>query len=185
MRLVENRKLAWVVLAVCVVVSIFLLGGAALSRERGQVLKVFNEGANPSAPTRQSMDACLDNASEQAKIMISEAELHLGESELSRAMRANTEILDSDLSSLDSRYAAYTALKDQVERLYNQLYGAVDQATFKNFKMAYDDFWGQDDMMGRDPYHKLAKGYNELISGFPGGLVATLTRQGALNTFGG
>jgi len=185
MRLVENRKLAWAVLAVCVVVSVFLLGGAALGRERGQVLKVFNEGTNPSASTRQSMDACLDKATEQAKLMVNEAELHLGESELTRSMRANAEQIGSDLIDLDSRYAGYIALKDQVEQLYNQLYGAVDQATFKNFKIAYDDFWGQDDMMGRDPYHKLAKGYNDLISGFPGGLVAGLTRQGALNTFGG
>ena len=40
-------------------------------------------------------------------------------------------------------------------------------------------------MIGRDEYHKLAKSYNGLISGFPGGVVATLTGQGNLNTFGG
>jgi hypothetical protein len=44
---------------------------------------------------------------------------------------------------------------------------------------------GKKDLIDRDEYHKLAKGYNDLISGFPGGVVAGITRQGALDTFGG
>ena len=69
--------------------------------------------------------------------------------------------------------------------MYNKLYGDVDSTQFRNFKLAYDDFKGYTDMIERDDYHALAKGYNGLVSGFPGGIVASLTGQGALNPFGG
>ena len=185
MRLNENRKLACVVLIVCVLLSVFALGGGALGRERRKVMKVFNDGADTSLATRHSMDAYLDAAGESAGIMANEAEIHTGESELGNAALANAALIGEDSADLDARYKAYVDLKGQVEKLYNNMYSAVSTDEFRNFKLAYDDFWGYDDMLGRDEYHKLAKSYNSLISGFPGGVVATLTGQGTLNTFGG
>ena len=185
MRLDENRKLACVVLAVCVLLSVFVLGGGALGRERRRVMKVFNDGTDASLATRHSMDAYLDAAGESAGIMANEAEARMGESDLGNSALQNASVIGDDAATLDARFKAYTDLKGQVEKLYNNMYSAVSGDEFKNFKLAYDDFWGYDDMIGRDEYHKLAKGYNDLISGFPGGLVATLTRQGSLNTFGG
>lgn len=185
MRIVENRKLAWAVLAACVVVSVFLLGGAALSRERGKVLKVFKEGTDSTAGVRYSMDAYLDTAGDRARVMAGEAERHLGASELTESVKANAAIVMDDKAGLDRRSSAYTTLKDDVETLYDKLSAAVDSDTFKAFKLAYDDFWGKDDMMKRDEYHTQARGYNDLISGFPGGAVATITGQGSLNPFGG
>ena len=185
LRLTENRKLAFAVLAVSVLLSVFVLGGAALGRERGNVLKVFNDGAHTELATRQSMDAYLDDAGEQATVMAREAELRLGESDLTRATLANAATVANDSAGLDARSQAYTELKDQVEKLYNSMYSSVNDKDRVNFMTAYHDFWGKKDLIDRDEYHKLAKGYNDLISGFPGGLVATLTRQGSLNTFGG
>jgi hypothetical protein len=40
-------------------------------------------------------------------------------------------------------------------------------------------------MIKYDDYGKLAASYNNLISGVPGSLVAGITGQGTLNTFGG
>lgn len=185
MRLDENRKVAWAVLAVCVLVSVFLMGGGALGRERSRVMKVFNDGTDASTDIRYSMDAYLDNAGEAASIMANEAELHLGQSDLTDGALKNAALIGQDGAALDARYDAYVDLKGQVEKLYNNLYGAIGTEDFRNFKLAYDDFWGYDDMLGRDGYHKLAKDYNALISGFPGGAVASLTGKGALNTFGG
>ncbi len=185
MRLDENRKIAWVVLVVCMLLSVFAFGGAALGRERRKVMKVFNEGTNTSLATRHSMDAYLDDAAERAQIMANEVELRQGESRATQSAKAAAVTLADDAAGLDARYAAYTSLKTDVETLYNGLYNAVSAADFRDFKLAYDDFWGFDDMIGRDEYHKLAKSYNGLISGFPGGVVATLTGQGNLNTFGG
>jgi hypothetical protein len=131
------------------------------------------------------MDAYLDAAGEDASLMANEAEARMGESDLGNQTLSNAALVGEDKAALDQRYEAYTTLKSQVEKLYNNMYNAVSAEEFRDFKLAYDDFWGQDDMIGRDEYHKLAKGYNGLISGFPGGLVATVTGQGALNTFGG
>ena len=117
--------------------------------------------------------------------MASEAELRLGRSDLTDAVSANAKKVGDDLAGLDARSEAYAQLKDQVEKLYNNMYSQFSGSDFKSFKLAYDNFWGKKDLIDRDEYHKLAKGYNDLISGFPGGLVATLTRQGSLNTFGG
>ena len=181
MRIDENRKLAWGVLVACVLVSLFGLGGMALSRERSSVLKVFNEGTDTTLATRHSMDAYLDNAGAQAAIMASEAELRLGESDLSRRVQADAAILGDDSATLAERSRALTELKSDVEQLYSRLYSD----DFKDFKLAYDDFWGQCDLIKRDGYHQLARDYNGLISGVPGGLVATVTRQTALDTFGG
>lgn len=183
MRLNENRKLACVVLVVCVLLSVFAFGGAALGRERGKVMRVFNDGADTSLATRHSMDAYLDAAGESASIMANEAEARMGESDLGNSALENAALIGNDAADLNDRFKAYTDLKGQVEKLYNNLYGAVSTEDFRNFKLAYDDFWGYDDLLGRDSYHKLAKSYNSLISSFPGGVVATLTGQGSLNTF--
>ena len=185
MRLSENRKLACIVLAVCVLLSIFAFGGAALGRERRRVMKVFNDGADTSLASRHSMDAYLDAAGESASIMANESEARIGESVLGNAALSNAALIGEDTVPLDLRYRAYTDLKGQVEKLYNNMYSDVSADEFRDFKLAYDDFWGYDDMLGRDEYHKLAKGYNDLISGFPGATVAMLTGQGILNTFGG
>lgn len=185
MRIDENRGIAWVVLVACVLLSTFGLGGAALGRERGGVMKVFNEGANTALSTRHSMDAYLDTAGDAAALMVNEAEMRLGESELGNAALSNAALIGKDDAPLDARSQAYTDLRGQVEKLYNGMYSAVSGDDFKAFKLAYDDFWGQDDLIKRDGYHDLAKGYNDLISGIPGSLVAGVTGQGALDTFGG
>ena len=185
MRIDENRTLAWAVLALSVVVSVFLLGGSSLGRERTKVVKVFNDGVNTKLSTRHSMDAYLDAAGEKATIMAGEAEIYLGASDLTAQTTANAALVGQDAADFTMRSRAYTELKGQVEQLYNQLYARVSAEEFRNFKLAYDDFWGQDDLLKRDDYHKLAKGYNDLISGFPGGVVAGITRQGELDTFGG
>lgn len=184
MRFSENRTIAFIVLAACVLGSIFGLGGMGLAKERGKVLAVYDRGTDTSLSTRHSMDAYLDSAAESAQLMASEAGLHMSAS----AVIDNVSDLASKVASeqdTDARYEAYSSLKTAVDKLYNAMYEAAKGDDFKNFKVAYDDFWGYDDMIRHDEYSKLAAGYNSLIGGFPGGLVASLTGQGALNTFGG
>lgn len=184
MRFTENRTIAWIVLAACALVSVFGLGGMGLARERGKVLTVYDRGADTTLSTRHSMDAYLDAAAESAQLMVSEAELHMDASAVidNVADLAQTVATAADT---DARYEAYSALKTAVDKLYNAMYEAAKGSDFTNFKVAYDDFWGYDDLIRHDEYGKLAADYNGLISGFPGGVVAGITGQGALNTFGG
>ena len=184
MRFSENRTIAFIVLAACVLVSVFGLGGMGLSRERNKVLAVYDRGTDTTLSTRHSMDAYLDSAAESAQLMVSEAQLHMSAS----ATIENVDTLAQTVAASEDtneRYEAYSALKTAVDKLYNSMYEAAKGDAFKDFKVAYDDFWGYDDMIRHDDYSKLAAGYNSLISGFPGGVVAGITGQGALNTFGG
>jgi len=184
LRFSENRTIAFIVLAACVLVSVFGLGGMGLSRERNKVLSIFDRGADSSLSTRHSMDAYLDSAAEAAQLMVSEARLHMSAS----ATIDNVENLAETVAKsadTNERFEAYSSLKTAVDKLYNGMYEAAKGDAFKNFKVAYDDFWGYDDLIRHDEYPKLAADYNSLISGFPGGVVAGLMGQGALNTFGG
>lgn len=183
MRFSENRKIACVVLALSVLVSVFGLGSMGLARERGKVLQVYDRGADTTLSVRSSMDAYLDSAAEEAQLMASEADLHLGAGQADAVSQLAEQVAKE--TSLDARYEAYTSLKTAVDKLYNSMYAAVSGDDFKNFKVAYDDFWGYDDLIKHDEYHQLAASYNDLIGSFPGGVVAGVTGQGALNTFGG
>ena len=184
MRFSENRKVAVVVLAVCVLVSVFGLGGMGLARERGKVLTVYDRGADTSLSTRHSMDAYLDSAAENARLMVSEARLHMGDSQVIDKVEQLAETLAS-AESIDARYEAYVEIKTAVDSLYDAMYRAVQGSDFTNFKVAYDDFWGCDDLIRHDEYHDLAAKYNRVVAGFPGSLVAGITGQGALNPFEG
>lgn len=181
----ENRILAWVALVLCVAISVFGLGGLYLSRTRNRALAVFHDGADASQATRRSVDAYLVSAGESARIMASEAEIHMGASRLTEDVAAEAAIVCAEEESLAARQDAYDRLKAHVETLYSDFYTAASEADFKNFKLAYADFWGDDDLIRRDSYPALARGYNRLIAGFPAGLVAALTGRGTLSTFGG
>jgi len=186
MQFSENRRIAFVVLAVCVLASVFGLGGMGLSRERSKVLTVYDRGADTSISTRHSMDAYLDSAAEQSRLMAAEGQLHLNDSQLKLA--DSVEELAGQLDAATDtnvRYDTYVSLKTAVDKLYNAMYEAAKDGEFTNFKKAYDDFWGYDDMIRHDEYPKLAAGYNDLISGIPGSLVAKIAGQGELSTFGG
>ena len=184
MRFSENRKVAFAVLAVCVLVSIFGLGGMGLARERNKVLAVYDRGVDTSLPTRHSVDAYLDSAAENAALMASEAGLHMEASPLIDNVAQLGQKVANEQNTV-ARNEAFTALKTAVDQLYDATYRAVKGDDFKNFKVAYDNFWENVNMIKYDDYGKLAASYNDLISGIPGSLVASITGQGALSTFGG
>ena len=186
MRFSENHKIAVVVLVVCILVSVVGFGGIGLARERGKVLAVFEEGVEKGLSTRYSVDAYLGSARDSARLMASEAQLLKVSDPLVQNVSGPAEQIADASLSLDARYSAYESLKSAVEALYNAAMDASKQAgSFENFKFAYDDFWGYDDMIDGDEYHQMARDYNKLASGFPAGLVASITGQGKLNTFGG
>ncbi|MBQ3423889.1 MAG: hypothetical protein IJH38_01665 [Clostridia bacterium] len=184
MRFSENRVIAFIVLAVCILVSVFGLGGMAVARERNKVLSVYDRGADPSLSTRHSVDAYLDSASENASLMASEAGLHRPSS---KTIDDVAELADklATVSDTNARYEVFSSLKTAVDKLYDDMYREVEGADFKNFKVAYDNFWENVNMIKYDDYGKLAARYNDMISGFPASIVAGIAGQGALNTFGG
>ena len=140
MRFSETRVVAFAVLAVCVLGSVFGFGGMGLARERGKVLQVYDRGADTSLSTRHSVDAYLDSAAENAKLMASEAALHM---DASPAIDTVAQLAEQVAAEADTnaRFKAYDALKSAVDKLSDAAYSTVKGSDFTNFKVAYDNFW--------------------------------------------
>ena len=188
MKFTENRKIAWIVLAVCVLFSIVVLGGSGMAREREKILDVFYEGAHKNDASH-CMDAYLDRAFESARLMAYEAKLHLGDSNQS----AN-EILDcialADVCAEGDTYGLYAQWKiiayQNADSLYNEFYRTnLSDAQRKTFKMAYDDFWECERFMQMDPYREMAADFTNAVEGaFPANLVCKLFGVERLCSFG-
>ena len=184
MRFGENRVIAWCVLAACVFASIFGLGGFGLMRERSQAVRLFNDGSDTTLSMRHSMDAYLDLSADSAAIMASEAEM-LGVNTALTGEIAELSQIIGEGNDLDARYLAYQDIKTKADQLYNAVYSAADKEKAVQFKIAYDDFWGYEDMIIRDDYHKAARDFNRIADAFPGKIVAYLYGIEPLSTFGG
>lgn len=185
MRLNENRRLACIVLVVCIIGSIVGLGGGSLVRERNHLLNIFYNGTDKKATARYSMDAYLDRAADCAQVMASEAQLYLG-NDYAAAMNMLS-ALDrfDDEDGLDARYGAYTDIQRDSDLLYNAMYALkLTDAERVNFKRAYDDFWGCDKYIRKDEYRDEAADFNRTLKGFPASAVAALMGVDELNSFG-
>ena len=186
MRLSENRAIAWVVLALCVLVSVVGFGGMGLKNARTDLLDVFYDGTEKGETARYSMDAYLDRAAECAQVMAFEAQLLLGEDNKTAAAMLDTLASFGDDDGLDARYEAYLQLQKDSDVLYNAIYGAdLSDEQRVNFKTAYDDFWGSDKYIRKDPYRAMASDFNDDLRGFPASLVAGVFGVSELNSFGG
>ena len=185
MRFSENRRLAGAVLAVCVLGSIFGMGGAAIARDRNRALDVFQNGTEKQQTQRFCMDAYLDRSVECAQVMAYEAQLLLGDdnADAARLLELTDSFDDADIAE---KYARYQQMQTCSELLDNAIYGSQHaNAKRANFKQAYDDFWGSDKLIRKDPYRSMAASFNDEMKGFPASAAAKLWGVEELETFGG
>lgn len=184
MKLINNRKFAWAVLAVCVAVSIVGFGGGSLASQRSDAVRVFNEGIDTSFAVRFSMDAYLENCASYARTMAEEYRLHVDSESDTAAQALELAGMIGDGDDLDSRESAYKALCNQVEALYTEFYASkvaeADRAIFKN---AYSNFQGEVSKIKYDEYHALAAKYNSAAEGFPASAVSGLLGLDPLSDF--
>ena len=188
MRISENRRIAWIVLAVCVLFSVVVLGGSGMARERDKIVDVFYEGAYENDASH-CMDAYLKRAFENARTMAYEAKLYLGDDNQS----ANT-ILEclAQADALDEGdfYGLYTNWKviayQNADELYNQMYGAgLSETERASFKRAYDDFCECERFIQKDPYCEMAADFTDEMEGsFLSTVVCRLFGVDRLCSFG-
>lgn len=184
MKILKSRRVAWLVLALSVMVSIVGLGGGHLASQRREALRVFDAGVDDFLAVRFSMDAYLDSCAEYARTMAEEYRLHVN---------ADDEVADNVLSlasvvadeqDLDNRYSAYKDLCNAVESLYTDFHAAqvaeTDQSLFSN---AYANYQGEVSKLGYDEYHALAEKFNRQCEGFPAEAVSALLGIKPLNPF--
>ena len=115
MRFSENRRLAGAVLAVCVLGSIFGMGGAAIARDRNRALDVFQNGTEKQQTQRFCMDAYLDRSVECAQVMAYEAQLLLGDdnADAARLLELTDGFEDADIAEKYARYQQMRAFYAQ------------------------------------------------------------------------
>ena len=183
MNVLYNRRLACAVLAVCVLLSVFGLGGAELARTRKNALRVFDEGIDTSFAVRMSVDAYLENSANYAREMAEEYRLRVGSAWDGQAKIADEaeKILSGEPGQ---RLNDYRALVADVESLYTDFHAAVtDEDASRDFDRAYKNFKSEHNKIQYDEYHSLARDYNSEASGFPAGAVAGLWNLSELDPF--
>ncbi len=181
MRFIENRRIALIVLVVCILCSIVLLGGGGLSAARKDAEEMFLIGEYATG-VRYSMDAYLDTSSASARMLAETAKLHLTDEDAIDAVFAAADALEES-DDINDRYPLYKDLASAVESLYTQLIAAgAEEDT--DVLISYGDFKGAADRMERDPYHELARNFNEDLSSFPANLLGSLFGVEKLDTYG-
>lgn len=183
MKLIQSRRFAAGVLAVCAVGSVFGFGGAHLASERKNAMKVFEEGSDTSFAVRMSVDAYLENSANYAREMAEEYRLRVGSAWDGRAKIAEEaeKILSGEPGQ---RLNDYRALVADVESLYTDFHAAVtDEDASRDFDRAYKNFKSEHNKIQYDEYHSLARDYNSEASGFPAGAVAGLWNLSELDPF--
>lgn len=183
MKFLSNRKVAWAVLAVCILTSIVGFGGGSLAARRRDALRVFDEGIDTSFAVRFSMDAYLDNCAGYARTMAEEHRLYadLNSETAKTVLDLSEKIGDGDL---DGRAEAYKELCSEVESLYTEFHAAdVAQKNRELFGNAYANFQGEVSKIKYDEYHALAAEFNKTAEGFPANVISALLGVDALNPF--
>ena len=184
MTLINSRRFAWAILAVCAVVSILGFGGGSLAAQRRDAVRVFNEGIDTSLAVRFSMDAYLENCASYAEIMAQEYRLHADKNSSLAANVLETAAILADDDAIDNRSNTYKILCRQIEELYTDFHTSnvaeSDRAIFKN---AYSNFQGEVSKIKYDEYHALAAEFNESCQGFPASAVSSLLGLDPLSDF--
>lgn len=184
MKLLNNRRFALAVLVVCVLGSVIGLGGAHLAGQRRDVLRIFNDGIDPSFAVRFSMDAYLENSAEYALSMAEEYRLHVDADDTAATEVIELAAMIGDGEDLDARYDAYKALCMKVEGLYTGFHGAnVPENDGVLFDHAYSNFKGENSKIGYDEFHTVAEAFNATLEGFPAGLIGKLVGAEPVNAF--
>ena len=186
MKFPENRKVAWIAFAACVLICVLLLGGIHMRSDRAKVVDVFYQGTDTALSSRHSMDAYIDRAAKSAQTLAEEGTIYLGSDDVDSFLvkRLVTDLNDAEALSAE-QYSLVNQLYDGVEALYSSILAKeLDDSKMVNSQTAYYDFKGAIDLMENDQYHQLARDFNKSSSGLLGGLVRGVFGIKDLETYG-
>lgn len=172
MKLWENRKLAWAVLALAVVLTILFSCAAGLRRERSRALDVFYEGTQGDGLSAyndlQKRAECAynlltlatkydKNDTEGAKALTAARRALLDAQEIGEMAEANAALTEA-LALVRSESGSY-GMNEQDSRLFER---QVTEMVSRGETISHNDY---------DPQ---AARFNERLSGFPRGVVSAL-----------
>lgn len=177
MRFSENRPIAYVVLALCIALSLIFCGGGVLMDKRAEVDQVYHAAS-------YSISAELLEMRDNAVTILSIARKY------DDADSTYTADLDAAISALDasegaaSDYAASLQLDSAVEHVYSDLTGLkLSEMDAEDARYKYKNFSSAQMRISHDPYNELATGFNGQLSTFPANLLGLLRGVRPLELF--
>lgn len=181
MNLSENRKLAWIVFAICVMFSLSFSSERALASLRAQVEAVFVSGAHNDG-------LCISNdLKERSECAYNIASTASNYKQIDSKLVDNVREASNNLSTAQTIKEKYDA-NALCQRAVEDLYTAIDNATMtdsdRTFLLKeYKEFQSRADTIKRDFYNQQALKYNQTISAFPANLLARLVSIEQLQLF--
>lgn len=201
MNLKENRALAFVVLAVVIVITLCVQAPLSLLGSRSSAEKLFAEGdchemmlrcAEQGALLGQMSDVYLSDAAVDGYASAQTASvLRSGDY---TALPAVLQTLAADLKAAGDPNAYLAVLADltsAVEKAYTGLEMLnISEDNFRNIKLSYYDYKGALDILAREgdakaSYTDAAARFNKLLGAFPASLYAGILNIDPLTVYGG
>lgn len=175
MKLFENKGISIVLMAALILAGTWLGGWRSLGSLYSKVEDVFFVGEDRDG-------ICIENdLSERAAAagnMVTIARKYLGDSPEVQALSEAASALTAtgrnrDISArLSANQTLDTAMSALYQRLETETLSDQDE---KYRQRLYADFNSRNDTISHDPYNQYAQEYNQVLSGFPAGLLASLT----------
>ena len=176
MKTLKDRRVAWIVLVVCVLISVVFLGGGGLRSARGRAVSVFMDGVDPSDTSggvKLSCDQYLKESAEYATLMAEECRRYVSlESATAQSVLELSETVKAG-GDPNPRVAAYRQLAGKVESLYTEFQASgLSEEQTKVFDKNYTNFT-QDaaPKIEKDGYKDAAAKFNGELEGTLGGLL--------------
>ena len=175
MKLLENKVLSILIMAVLIVGGFWLGGYRSLSGLYNDVEKVFFTGEDGDG-------ICIENdLSERAACavnMVTVARKYMGESTEVKALSDASSALSAAAVSND--IAKCLTADGELETAMTALYRSLEDVGLSEKDEAYRqrlyaDFSSRGDTISHDPYNGYAQDYNETLSRFPASLIAAVT----------
>lgn len=179
----ENRPLAFIVLAVVVLLSIVLSGGGGLRSERSGAMNSFRFGVNNDGlciynDLKARADCAYNLVDLCARYDAIPQEI------AQKAEQAADDLCAAGEDDVDALNLANNSLTRAVEALYTEIENASFTETDATFALSqYKEFTSRALTIARDGYNSQAEEFNRILEGFPASLVAKLSGVNKLSLF--
>lgn len=172
MKIAENRPIAWIVLAVCVVVSVVVFGGCGIRSECTGAKNAFYAGGGDAY---FSLDSYIDRRVEYAGKLAALAQANRLDAELVEKLEAAS-VLARDTDDINEKLLANRDMSDAADKLYALIAAdaSVSDADKRDAKLLYADLTDAAGKMKNDAYFAEAERYNALLEGFPASLLSRM-----------
>ena len=177
----ENRLIAWVVFAACVLFSLSFSGGRALENLRLDTERVFYQGVNGDG-------LCIDrDLSRRAECAYNLASTASGYASIGKDLVEGARAASNSLAAaaaIADKFEANQACQRAVEDLYTAMENTALSESDRAFAYKeYKEFQSRADTISRDFYNQRAAQFNEPLSAFPAELIGGLSGVKPLELF--